>query len=876
MTKSLENEGTILNELADAKSRDEDLRDTLDHVALQQQAFVQKMVEAFMSIATPSAVISEDYKQLQASMETDLMNSTDNGPQSIRDEDFARLQVSSQRLVHVREKFVSLVRYDHMYEREAGVVEAHEVTLRWIFDQSSASGETPWHNFSRWLESDNRIYWITGKMGSGKSTLMKYVSQELPKSSTKSRERRCTPYLLRWATDQPLFIATFYFWAGSNQQTKLQTSVQGLYRTILTQILEAYPEAAPRLSPRRWEDLWRQGRIPTDSRPPDGRELERMLKIAIDYVSSKAKICLFIDGLDEFEGSKCDRQNLIAWVKKTTQTLPIKMCVASRPWRVFEDALEQGPHLLMEDFNSDDIRKYVSAQFLNNRYFEARKRIEAAPCDQLVNDVVAKAEGVFLWVRLVCTSLLEAMSEGEVMGRLKKILEDLPVEMEDLYDHILDNLELSHKDHAVQYLLLMQAYMGTPNALTFSLADEIREDSNFPFKMPRAELTDAELQFRGNELNKRLNSRCRGLLSLALETSVDHDVGKAALTRTGTVQYCHTSAKDYLTKRNSRNKLKHMLEAGFDPHLRLCAAFLALWKTCEGPPRGGREIMYLCVLHAAKADIDSSRMMIRLLDDFNTTLGGRLDFRDEGTDGHGLENLIRYCEGYVHDIREWAKLCWFGGTFLSVTVAFGVVEYVKHKMGGCQGCMVESSLVFVRAAPERYNCPLGDRSKYSVQRAYVREINIMVDNMRPIRGGAPIHWSYLLDAILISTIPDPDMVSLLLENGADPNLIIRRGAWKTSAWKAVSSRLRILLPHASLSHLPEGIEFHCRTAWEETLCLLLRHGCKPDLADVPYLRWLLGEHRIKAERLPHIGRHREIWCRLLRKCVQEYGEWHQF
>lgn len=136
-----------------------------------------------------------------------------------------------------------------------------------------------------------------------------------------------------------------------------------------------------------------------------------MLDIAIRYVSSVDKVCVFIDGLDEFEGDKDDRKGLIEWIKVLTKTLPVKLCVASRPWRVFEDALQNQPHLLMERFNSKDVHKYVSTTFLENPHFVARKEIEAAVCDDVVNEIVAKAEGVFLWVNLVCKSLLEANIE---------------------------------------------------------------------------------------------------------------------------------------------------------------------------------------------------------------------------------------------------------------------------------------------------------------------------------------------------------------------------------------------------------------------------------------------------------------------------------
>lgn len=443
MMKSLDNQRSMIQQFSAFRVHDENLKRSLNSLGNQKEGFVQKIVE-ILSFKDISADRSDDYNPPQTSLETDLMNAMQNSPQHMEDEDAARLQLSPYRLAFVRNQFIGVFRYDSMFDREAGVTEAHPDTLKWIFRDTCGQTHT-WDSFSQWLESDDQIYWITGKMGSGKSTLMKYISQRLPASSEAGIERRCTPHLLRWAQDRPLFIATFYFWAGSNEETRVQTSVEGLYRTLLTQILEAYPESAPRLSPRRWENLCLFNKT---SKPPGITELKVMLRKAIEYVSSVAKVCLFIDGLDEFEGERDDLQGMINWFKVMVETSPIKVCLASRPWRVFEDALQDRPHLLMEDFNFQDIHQYVWTRFHGDSNFTAKKKMEADFCNQLLEEIVAKTEGVFLWVDLVCTGLLQAMSRGDLVGDLRKILSALPVQMEKLYGHILETLDL--KDHAAK------------------------------------------------------------------------------------------------------------------------------------------------------------------------------------------------------------------------------------------------------------------------------------------------------------------------------------------------------------------------------------------------------------------------------------------
>lgn len=53
--------------------------------------------------------------------------------------------------------------------REDQIQDAFDGTCRWIFNSSTE----PWSNFCKWLETENGIYWVRGKPGAGKSTLMR-------------------------------------------------------------------------------------------------------------------------------------------------------------------------------------------------------------------------------------------------------------------------------------------------------------------------------------------------------------------------------------------------------------------------------------------------------------------------------------------------------------------------------------------------------------------------------------------------------------------------------------------------------------------------------------------------------------------------------
>jgi hypothetical protein len=72
----------------------------------------------------------------------------------------------------VGENILHQLRYPAMTSRYEDVIEAHPKTFEWAFCDSTAE-QCSWSNLSQWLRQGNSVYWICGKAGSGKSTLMK-------------------------------------------------------------------------------------------------------------------------------------------------------------------------------------------------------------------------------------------------------------------------------------------------------------------------------------------------------------------------------------------------------------------------------------------------------------------------------------------------------------------------------------------------------------------------------------------------------------------------------------------------------------------------------------------------------------------------------
>jgi len=65
--------------------------------------------------------------------------------------------------------------FDEMHRRFDDVDEAHYETFRWIFQDGSVLNQDASEKYLQWLSLGNDIFHIAGKLGSGKSTLMKYL-----------------------------------------------------------------------------------------------------------------------------------------------------------------------------------------------------------------------------------------------------------------------------------------------------------------------------------------------------------------------------------------------------------------------------------------------------------------------------------------------------------------------------------------------------------------------------------------------------------------------------------------------------------------------------------------------------------------------------
>lgn len=445
---------------------------------------------------------------------------------------------------------LSRLEYTEMPNRYETIHDAHKQTFEWVF-RDAAGATRPWDNFTRWLEDPEpekgNIYWITGKPGSGKSTLMKFIYND----------PRTVQHLTVWAGESTLATAGFFFWCSG---TAMEMSRLGLLRSLLHQILHEHPNLITKVFHRRWQQysFFRNG-----LQEWTWAELKNAFELLIS--ESSLRLAFFIDGLDEFDG---DHNELVKLILGAACLPHIKVCCASRPWLVFQDAFEHRPSLLLEHLTFEDIKRYISDEFSASKQYASLKEREPDAAS-LIDSVAERASGVFLWVMLVVNSLLQGIQNSDKVSDLRRRLESFPRDLESLYDRLLNSLDPFYFRQACQLIRIARAFdecsLADISLIQFSFADE-ENPAMAAIEAEIEPLPHAVWRAREEDMRRRLNSRCKGFLEAD---------------EYGRVRWLHRTAKDFIDTPHIWTKITQATEETFDPNLCLASAFLYELK-CTG------------------------------------------------------------------------------------------------------------------------------------------------------------------------------------------------------------------------------------------------------------------------------------------------------
>ena len=358
-------------------------------------------------------------------------------------------------------------------------------------------------------------------------------------------------------------VAAFFF---HDRGTPLQKSLIGLLRGLLYQILMQYDDLVLKVLPMYSKSSAMGGSTLWSSE----RELQRALAAITAQQNILGEVLIYIDGLDEYAGNHTD---LLNWIEElidpsVPRGLKLKLCISSRPLNLFEDMLGRFPGLIIHEKTHQDIAAYVRSTI--NAQITGRSGEQKREVELLAEEVVEKASGVFVWVKLVVDDLAQGLLDGDSMSQLRDRLATLPNDLEALYAGILHKLNPSYHKEARTIFEVVRNAQGFVTLLDLAM---IAEPLDLTEDAASKAIDNTEVKALCSNMERRLRSRIGGLIEAQVDELADDGIQYYHALGNTSVQILHQTAKDFLAKEESWTRVGLHQDEDFDPNetlLRIC------------------------------------------------------------------------------------------------------------------------------------------------------------------------------------------------------------------------------------------------------------------------------------------------------------------
>lgn len=350
--------------------------------------------------------------------------------------------------------------FDHIDRHQSSVKKNHFRTCTWILGHE---------DYLRWLDEEYvgdhlGFFWIKGKPGVGKSTLMNFLAKHSHR-------------------DESSITISFFFNARGDH---LERSTVGMYRSVLYQLLGAVPELLTIFDSRAHKFELDAIHDAVMSRRTDVawslELLQSLLSITLSSLGNR-RLVLFIDALDECQDDEITE--MVDFFQELGEdamslSLELRICFSSRHYPHVN--IEHGQQLTLElqSGHQTDIKTYV-----RSKLSLGKSRL----AEEIGEKITERASGIFMWVVLVVQILNSEYKDGRI-HEVRKRLDAIPSRLSDLFRDILQRDDRHMDDFrlcvmwiifAKRPLTLQEFYFavvsGTcPDALSSWEKDEITLD----------------------------------------------------------------------------------------------------------------------------------------------------------------------------------------------------------------------------------------------------------------------------------------------------------------------------------------------------------------------------------------------------------------
>jgi ankyrin repeat protein len=401
-----------------------------------------------------------------------------------------------------RQRFLDSLRFNQIDARHATIKTAHAKTCKWLLKKCE---------YKDWLD-ENKVpdhhgfLWIKGKPATGKSTMMKFAYANAKKAM------------------RDTVVISFFFNARGEH---LEKSTLGMYRSLLFQLLEKFPEL------QNLFDLL-GSRAPNDFNQWDIETVKNLFRSAVENLGQHSLTC-FIDALDECEEDQV--REMVAFLESLGQTavssqIRLRVCFSSRHYPTI--TVEKGIQLVLEgqEGHQQDIANYLQSELKAGR---------SKLVDQIKDEILERASGIFLWVVLVVQTLNKEFDRGRIHA-LRKRLDEIPNGLDELFQDILtrDSQNMEELILCLQWILYARRPLKREE-LYFAVLAGVA---------PEVVTAWSPEDITEQDMERFVLNSSKGLA----ETTKSKDQ---------TVQFIHESVREFFLKGNGLSRLQSHLGSNF-------------------------------------------------------------------------------------------------------------------------------------------------------------------------------------------------------------------------------------------------------------------------------------------------------------------------
>ncbi|KAI0968514.1 hypothetical protein F4678DRAFT_201649 [Xylaria arbuscula] len=338
--------------------------------------------------------------------------------------------------------------------------------------------------------SNEQILWLTGALGSGKSTQLRHVKSQMEKQwkSATTSIIYCTAEAQRFDRD------------SASEPGLGNVRCATVIRRILSQLFA--------------QDLNLRAKL--SSLCHDGISDADLTRFFLEeYIVNKPRTLarrtfILVDAEDSCDDAYI--QELLFYLCQMARNSSFSVCLASRP--ISDGAPSNTTKLELENHNLDDIVRLV----------QSRLKADGEEWNETTNNIAETAGGSFLWAKFATDFLNGVIDSGRPRDLVDKVLRELPTDLYGLYELTLSTLSPKEKADASTIMrwvvlspepmilndLMMAVRLGRSRYLLFR-DSESALDVGLPWSMQELQKTGKQFD-TPSQFYQWLCARTRGLL----------------------------------------------------------------------------------------------------------------------------------------------------------------------------------------------------------------------------------------------------------------------------------------------------------------------------------------------------------------------------